>query len=159
MNVKYCGKMLCMLALAWMLGGAGEQALAQTFTCIVADGQYVNVRNQASSTAATWGILHTGDTIEAAPGEIEKGFIKTTFEGRVAYVSVRYFEVPVGKDYVVEANGRVRTRKSPNGDAIGFIKPGETVHVKAWRYASNGSKWARCSGGKYISADCLAPAQ
>lgn len=135
--------------------GVAVQAKAATFTCIVADGQYVNVRNQASSSAATWGILHHGDTIEAKPGEITNGYFKTMFEDRIAYVSVRYFEIPVGRDYMIEANGRVRVRKSPGGDAIGFVRPGETVHVQAWRYAVNGSKWAKCSGGKYISADCL----
>lgn len=136
---------------------AGAQAA--TFTCIVKDGQYVNVRNRASSSAATWGVLHNGDIIEAKPGEIINGYFKTTFEDRIAYVSVRYFEMPVGKDYTVAANGRVRVRKSPAGDALGFIKPGETVYVHAWRYASNGSKWARCKGGKYIAAEYLEPLQ
>ena len=51
-------------------------AAGETLTCIVADGQYVNVRNQASSTAATWGILHHGDTIETNPLEISRGFFK-----------------------------------------------------------------------------------
>ena len=142
-----------LLALLLLCGAAGAQAA--TFTCIVADGQYVNVRNRASSTAATWGILHNGDTIEAKPGEIINGYFKTTFEDRIAYVSVRFFEMPVGKDYTVAANGRVRVRKSPGGDASGFVQPGDEVHVYAWRYASNGSKWARCKDGKYISADYL----
>jgi len=163
--MKYNGKGSIHLGFAGILLAAilafcmPSGALAAKFTCIVADGQYVNVRNRASSSAATWGILHHGDTIEAKPGEIINGFFKTTFEDRIAYVSVRFFEAPVGKDYVVEANGRVRVRKSPGGDAWGFIQPGEIVHVSAWRYASNGSKWARCSGGKYISADYLTPAQ
>jgi len=147
-----------MLLILLMIGGAAA-AQAATFTCIVADGQYVNVRNRASSTAATWGILHNGDEIEAKPGEIVNGYFKTTFEDRIAYVSVRFFEMPVGKDYTVEANGRVRVRKSPAGDASGFVQPGETVHVNAWRYASNGTKWARCKGGKYIAAEYLEPAQ
>ena len=148
-----------LLGFAVTAGGAVKEASAATFTCIVADGQYVNVRNQASSSAATWGILHTGDTIEAKPGEIVNGFFKTTFKDRIAYVSVRFFETAVDRDYLVEANGRVRTRKSPNGDAVGFIRPGEIVRVKAWRYASNGSKWARCAGGKYIAAEYLTPAE
>ena len=144
-----------LLALLLICGAVCAQAA--TFTCIVADGQYVNVRNRASSTAATWGILHNGDTIEAKPGEIVNGYFKTTFEDRIAYVSVRFFEMPVGKDYTVAANGRVRVRKSPGGDASGFVQPGDAVHVYAWRYASNGSKWARCKGGKYISAEYLEP--
>jgi len=151
---RYFAGML--LTLIFMACGAG-MAQAATFTCIVADGQYVNVRNQASSSAATWGILHTGDTIEAKPGEITNGFFKTTFKDRIAYVSVKYFEAVVEQDYLVEANGRVRVRKSPGGDAVGFIQPGETIRVKAWRYASNGSKWARCTGGKYIAAEYLEP--
>ena len=148
-----------LLAWAVMAGGMVKDARAATFTCIVADGQYVNVRNQASSSAATWGILHTGDTIEAKPGEITNGFFKTTFKDRIAYVSVKFFETIVEQDYLVEANGRVRMRKSPNGDAVGFIQPGETIRVKAWRYASNGSKWARCTGGKYIAAEYLTLAE
>ena len=148
----------CMLlGMVMICSAAGAQAA--TFTCIVADGQYVNVRNRASSTAATWGILHNGDTIDAKPGEIINGYFKTTFEDRIAYVSVRFFELPVGRDYMVTANGRVRVRKSPGGDASGFVQPGDMVHVHAWRYASNGTKWARCKSGKYISADYLEPAQ
>ena len=145
------------LFLLFSLLASGAQA--EQLTCIVRDGQYVNVRNQASSSAATWGILHTGDTIEAKPGEITNGFFKTTFKDRIAYVSVRFFEAVVEQDYQVEANGRVRMRKSPNGDAVGFIQPGEIVRVKAWRYASNGSKWARCTGGKYIAAEYLTLAE
>jgi len=135
----------------------GVCAKGETLTCIVADGQYVNVRNRASSSAATWGILHTGDQIEAEPKEITNGFFKTTFNDRVAYVSVRYFEIPDDAQYLVEANGRVRLRTAPLGDADGFIKPGEKVYVTAWRYAADGSKWAKCTGGVYISADYLKP--
>lgn len=130
-------------------------AAAETLTCIVADGQYVNVRNRASSQAATWGVMHTGETIEADPAEIADGFFKTMFKERVAYVSVRYFEIPVDAHYIVQANGRVRLRKSPGGDADGFIQPGARVYVTAWRYASDGSKWAKCTGGQYISAEYL----
>lgn len=134
-------------------------ALAQTLTCTVADGQYVNVRNRPSSAAATWGILHTGDTIEADPAEITDGFFKTDFGGHTAYVSVRYFEIPEDGDFTVEANGRVRVRQSPGGEATGFVKPGKTVHVLAWRYAADGSKWARCTGGSYVSAEYLKAAK
>ena len=130
-------------------------ASAQTLTCIVADGQYVNVRNRAASQAATWGVMRTGETIEADPAEIVNGFFKTEFDGRVAYVSVRYFEIPVDAHYTVEANGRVRVRKTPGGEADGFVRPGDRVYVTAWRYGADGSKWARCTGGQFISAEYL----
>lgn len=144
---------VCLLVLSRFCCAAG----AETLECIVADGQYVNVRNQPDSSAATWGVLHTGDMIDTNPAEIRNGFFKTEFKERIAYVSVRFFEIAVGKDYTVEANGRVRMRKSPAGSADGFIQPGRRVHVIAWRYAGDGSKWARCTGGSYISAEYLSP--
>lgn len=146
---------LCLLLFAALLICSAMPAAAETLTCIVADGQYVNVRNRASSQAATWGVMRTGETIETNPAEITNGFFKTTFKERVAYVSVRYFEIPVDEHYLVEANGRVRLRKSPAGDADGFIKPGAQVYVTAWRYAADGSKWAKCTGGQFISAQYL----
>jgi len=140
-----------------LLSMLASGACAERLTCIVREGQYVNVRNQASSRAAAWGILHAGDVIETNPEEIKNGFFKTTYKDHEAYVSVKYFETAVGADYTVTANGRVRMRKSPAGSTSGFIQPGTRVHVIAWRYGEDGSKWARCTGGSYISAQCLAP--
>ena len=139
------------------LMAAASPASAEQLECIVADGQYVNVRNQATTSAATWGVMHAGDVIETDPAEIHNGFFKTTYKEHTAYVSVKFFEIAVGQDYIVQANGRVRMRKSPAGSADGFIRPGTRVHVIAWRYAGDGSKWARCTGGSYISADYLTP--
>ena len=133
-------------------------AAAEQLTCIVREGQYVNVRNQPSSQAAARGILHAGDIIDIIPSEIRNGFFKTTYKDHTAYVSVKYFEIAVGEDFVIQANGRVRMRKSPGGSANGFIKPGTRVHVIAWQYGSDGAKWARCAGGSYISAAYLLPA-
>ena len=143
-------------ALLRMLAVTGA-ACADTFTCIVPEGQYVNVRKQPSGKAATWGVMRTGETIEADPSEIRNGFFKFTFMDREAYVSVRYFEIEESRDYTVSANGRVRVRKSPGGEACGFVQPGDTVRVRAWQRASDGSLWARCPGPKYISAAYLVP--
>ena len=144
-----------MLALTAAVCMSTRAALSETLTCIVADGQYVNVRNRASSSAATWGVMRTGETIETNPAEISNGFFKTIFGEKVAYVSVRYFEIPEDAHYIVEANGRVRLRKAPGGAADGFIKPGATVYVTGWRYDADGGKWAKCTGGQYISAQYL----
>ena len=132
-------------------------ASAETLTCIVREGQYVNVRNQPSSRAAAWGVLHTDDIIETDPAEIKNGFFKILYKNHAAFVSVKYFEIAVGEDFVIEANGRVRMRKSPGGSADGFIQPGTRVHVIAWRYGADGTKWARCAGGSYISSEYLFP--
>ena len=148
---------LILISAALLLCLLAGHASALTLTCIVPDGQYVNVRNQASTSAAIWGVMHHGDTIITDPAEIENGFFKTTFDGRTAYVSVRFYEIAEDRNYTVEANGRVRVRKSPGGAAAGFINPGKTVHVTAWRYAADGSRWAQYTGGKYISAEYLTP--
>lgn len=132
-------------------------ASAEQLVCIVREGQYVNVRNQASAHAAALGMLHNGDVIYTDPADIRNGFFKTTHKDQDAYVSVRFFETAVGADFTVTANGRVRMRKSPAGSTSGFIQPGKRVHVIAWRYGEDGSKWGRCAGGSYISADCLSP--
>ena len=145
----------CMLAAAMVCFSLAAGAQTKTMTCIVADGQYVNVRNRASSGAATWGVMHAGETIEIDPSEITDGFFRTTFRDRTAYVSVRYFEIPDDAHYIVRANGRVRLRKTPGGAADGFVRPGDRVYVMAWRYAADGSLWARCTGGQYICADYL----
>lgn len=155
--MNYNRKARALVFLAAALCALSFGAPAEKLTCIVADGQYVNVRNRASSSAATWGILHTGDLIETNPKDIANGFFKTTFDDRIAYVSVRYFEIPADQPHIVEANGRVRLRMSPAGESAGFIKPGKTVHVQGWRYAADGSKWARCAGGRYIAAQYLRP--
>ena len=143
---------LLLSMLAW-------DACAEQFTCIVREGQYVNVRNQASSRASALGMLHAGDVIDANPAEIKNGFFQTTYKDRQAYVSVRFFEIAVGADYTVTANGRVRMRKSPAGSTSGFIQPGKRVHVIAWQYGEDGSKWGRCAGGSFISAECLSPVE
>ena len=147
-------RLVFLLALLMLLASG---AAAESLTCIVREGQYVNVRSQPSSRAAARGILHTGEIIETNPSEIRNGFFKTLYKDREAYVSVKYFEIADGMDYTVTANGRVRMRKTPAGSTSGFIQPGKRVHVIAWRYAGDGTRWARCTGGSYISAEFLSP--
>ncbi|MBR5224140.1 MAG: hypothetical protein IKV90_00545 [Clostridia bacterium] len=153
--------LLCIMLCCAALSMLAACAMADTveLVCIVADGQYVNVRNRASSQAAAWGIMHTGETIETNPAEITNGYFRTTFKDKAAYISVRYFEIPVEEHYTVEANGRVRVRKTPGGSTDGFVQPGDRVYVSAWRYDESGVKWGRCTGGQYISAEYLRPAE
>ena len=154
---KHAARLIALLTLMFFACLLPLGAWGETLTCIVPDGQYVNVRNRASSSASALGIMHTGDTIDVDPAQVTNGFFSFTFKDRAAYVSVRYFEIPEDAHYIVEANGRVRLRKTPGGDADGFIRPGATVYVTAWRYGADGTKWARCTGGQYIAAEYLRP--
>ena len=127
----------------------------QTLTCVVSESQYVNVRKQPRSDAGTWGRLHNGDTIEVEG--VSGGWIEFSFGGRTAYVSARYFELDESGWYTVEANGRVRLRDTPNGERVGWLEPGSTVHVNGWRYGSDDALWARC-GSQYVAAEYLVQA-
>ncbi len=152
LSAHICGFILC--AMLFMIPSISAAEMIE-MVCIVPDGQYVNVRNRASSQAATWGIMHTGETIETDPAEITDGYFRIMFKEKTAYVSVRYFEIPVEEHYTVVANGRVRVRKAPGGSPDGFVRPGDRVYVSAWRYDADGGKWGRCTGGQYISAEYL----
>lgn len=125
---------------------------AETLMCIVKETQYVNVRKQPRSDAASWGKLHNGDTIEVE--SVSGGWIQFNFNGHKAYARVDYFELEGGGEYMIEANGRVRVRSTPNGERVSWANPGETVNVYGWRYGSDDKLWARC-GGWYVAAEYL----
>lgn len=127
-------------------------AAAETMTCIIPDGQYVNVRNRAAKGAATWGELRNGDTI--TPEGVTDGWVNFRFNGHDAYAMVKYFEIPENAEYVVVGDGRVRSREQPNGKRVDWVNPGDAIHVDAWRYDNDGGKWAR-AGSVYVSADYL----
>ena len=143
---------LISMTITLLFQGRAAADNAETFVCICPDSQYVNVRNQPRSNAATWGKMHNGDTLEAEG--VSNGFIEFRFNGRKAYASVRFFEREDGGQYTIDANGRVRVRSMPNGKRVGWAEPGDHVTVDAWQYDENGDLWARC-GDEFISAGCL----
>jgi len=71
--MKYRNRLVWVVLLLCMLASG---ACAEQLTCIVREGQYVNVRNQPYSRAATWGVMHTGEVIDTDPAEIKNGFLK-----------------------------------------------------------------------------------
>lgn len=150
---------IALCALALVAGAAFAirfipSASAETLVCIAPEGQYVNVRKAPRDDAGVWGKLHAGDEIDAKG--VESGFIRFTFGGSRAYVSVKLFEIPADCTYRVEADGRVRVRSAPGGDRVAWAEPGDAVQVDAWRYDAGGALWAR-SGNRYIAASCLSP--
>lgn len=127
----------------------------QSLVCVVAKGQYVNVRNQPRSDAQKVGEMHNGDKIDAV--SVKDGWIEIEYKDHPAYVNASYFEIPEaegGTLYTVRANGRVRVRSAPDGKRIDWIEPGTTVRVYGWRHGNDESKWARCIEG-YIASDYL----
>ena len=139
------------LAIILLIGSTA--AAAETMTCVISKGQYVNIRNRPSKTASTLGDgFRNGDTVEAE--EITGGWIAFTFDGEAAYVRTDYFEIVDGGQYVISGNGRVRYREAPGGKKIDFYPVGEVVTVDAWRYDAEGGRWARI-GDRYVMAEYL----
>ena len=123
-------------------------------TCIIPKGQYVNIRNRPSKKASTLGEIRHDETIEA--DKIAGGWITFTTESQTAYVWSEYFEVVDGGQYVISGNGRVRYRDAPGGKKQGFYPVGEIVTVDAWRYDTEGGRWARI-GERFVMDDFLEP--
>lgn len=131
-----------------------ETAAAETMTCMVERGHYVNVRTGPTESASSNGRkIHGGDEIEVI--SVSDGWITIDWRGVNAYVSAIYFEAPVDADYEVSANGRVRWRKAPGGAVGGYYQPGEIVHVDGYRYG-DGATWARI-GDRYVDMAYLVP--
>lgn len=130
-------------------------AAAETMTCIIPEGQYVNVRNRASKKASTLGRgFRNGDTVEVE--KIADGWINFTMDGEAAFVRAEYFEAVDGAQYTITGNGRVRYRAAPGGAKVDFYPVGEIVTVDAWRYDNEGGRWARI-GDYYVMAKFLEP--
>ena len=65
------------------------------------------------------------------------------------WVHINYLLTEEQGQYTVTANGRVRLRITPDGDAIGWLKPGQTIEVLAIF-----SEWARTENG-WVMAEYL----
>ncbi len=147
MKKQFTAAIITAMFLFTVLGAAAE-----TMTCIIPKGQYVNIRQKARSDASTWGEARNGDTIEAS--SITNGWVEFDYDGKTAFAMVKYFEIEVDSDYTVTANGRVRYRDAPNGDVIDFYEVGTQVHVDAWRYDKKGNLWGRI-GDRYVASEYL----
>lgn len=145
-----------LLTLALVTAALPICAAAETMTCTVGKGHYVNVRTAPTTSAAANGRkVHGGDEIEVI-SVTDNGWIAIDWNGVTAYVQARYFEARSGIDYTVEANGRVRWRKTPAGEVGGYYRPGEVVTVDAYTYGADGGMWGRI-GNRYVSMDFLTP--
>lgn len=134
---------LCFLVIILL---AGTIAKSETLTCIVTEGQYVNVRDKPTTKASGLGRLHTGANIEAI--EYLDGWIKFVVDGQVAYVDSTYFVIEADEYAIIEANGRVRYRDYAYGKTLGYYSVGEVIHVDGYIYDSDGELWA-VNNGKY----------
>lgn len=156
-HIRWMMVLLVMLTLLLIPIGAtavDEEGLRPPVYMTVAlpDTQLLNVRKQAKKDASVWG-TQRGDT-QLYVTELDGAWAIVDYDGETGYVLVSYLEITADVDCAVESDGRVRIREKPGGKVVSFLHDGDMVHIKAWRYDSDGALWARISGG-YVLASYL----
>lgn len=111
-------------------------------------GDWVNVREWGSRSAASLGRLEAGDDFRVT-GRTRDGWAEAevSLEESTGWIYAGYivFEEPVcwgGKAFPIRSNGRVACRKHIGGDRIAWVVDGSTVQVF---YAADG--WAVTNRG------------
>lgn len=147
--------LLCLLPLS-SARAVDEDGLRPPVSMSVAlpDTQLLNVRTVAKRDASTYGQARGGEDVYVT--SIDGDWATIDYDGHTAYVLLKYLEITAEVDCVVRSDGRVRVREKVGGKVDGFLHDGDKVLVKAWRYDSDGSLWARLSTG-YVMANFLEP--
>lgn len=131
---------------------------ADVYTCVVHKGEWVWIRSGPNYEAPQIGQLRFGYEVEVS--EFIDGFahIRWTHSGEVTegYVAAQYLEISIPETmYRVITTGPLAKRETPRGRLICWIKPGSKISVLGWRYASDGSLWAKVYKGGYVHSAYL----
>lgn len=150
-------RLLCVLLCLLPLPSAravDEDGLRPPTGMVIAlpDTQLLNVRAMPKKDASTYGQARGGEDVYVT--SIDGDWATIDYDGHTAYVLLKYLEITAEIDCVVRSDGRVRVREKVGGKVEGFLHDGDQVLVKAWRYGSDGTLWARLSTG-YVMADFL----
>lgn len=147
-----------------ILIAAVAAAKADPMTCVVHKGEWVWIREAPSKSARQIGRVRYGYEIDA--GEPENGFFRIRIgkgwllEGEteeIGYVDAQYFDRPITETMyrVTTEGGPLAKRETPQGRLMCWIKPGVKISVLGWRYAPDGSLWAKVFKGGYVAAQYL----
>lgn len=153
-----------MLAIIGLAVSIVITARAETYTCAVHKGEWVWIRESPDPKGRQIGRVRFGYEVEA--DEPENGFLKIDpkpgwmLEGetpRQAFVNAAYFD-RIAPEKIMRVNtqgGALAKRETPNGRLLCWIKPGVKISVLGWRYANDGSLWAKVYKGGYVKAEYL----
>ena len=153
-----------MMLILLMTVGICWLAKAETYTCVVHKGEWVWIRESADPNGRQIGRVRYGYEVEA--DEPENGYLRIypkpggMLEGetpRQAFVNATYFD-RIQPEKIMRVNtqgGALAKRETPNGRLLCWIKPGVKISVLGWRYANDGSLWAKVYKGGYVKAEFL----
>lgn len=129
-------------------------AKAETYTCVVHRGECVWIREAPSYDARQIGQIRFGYEVEV--DSIDKGWAHIQWHGIEGFVDASYIERDVPETmYRVICEGPLAKRETPAGRLLCWIKPGSKISVLGWRYAKDGSLWAKVYKGGYVKASFL----
>lgn len=135
-------------------------ARADTYTCVVHKGEWVWIRSGPSYEAPQIGQIRYGYEVDVT--EFVDGFAHirwTHHDGNVTggYVAAQYLEISIPETMyrVITEGGPLAKRETPNGRLMCWIKRGTKISVLGWRYAADGSMWAKVYKGGYVHSAFL----
>lgn len=129
-------------------------AKAETYTCVVHRGEWVWIREAPSYEGRQIGQIRYGYEVEV--DNIEQGWAHIRFKDVEGYVDASYLERDIQETmYRVICEGPLAKRETPAGRLLCWIKPGSKISVLGWRYAKDGSLWAKVYKGGYVKASFL----
>ena len=140
-------------------------AIADTYTCAVHKGEWVWIRESPDPHGRQIGRVRYGYEVES--GEPVNGYLEIATKpgwmldgehGARGYVDASYFDraVPETMMRVNTQGGPLAKRETPEGRLLCWIKPGVKISVLGWRYAKDGTLWAKVYKGGYVKAEYLA---
>ena len=126
-----------------------------TFVCCVHKGEYVWVRDIPDKTGNKIGTIRYGYEVQVS--EIQNQYAHVTLhDGSKGWVDVSYIEQPITEEiWVVNSDGPLNKRETPDGRFMTKIKSGARISVLAWRYSKSGELWAKTFRGGYVAAKYL----
>lgn len=133
----------------------GKVATAETYTCVVHKGEWVWIRSGPNYEAKQIGQLRYGYEVDV--DGFKDGFAHIHWKDTEGYVAAQYLEKSISEKMyrVLTEGGPLAKRETPNGRLMCWIKHGSKISVLGWRYAADGSLWAKVYKGGYVKASFL----
>ncbi len=138
-----------MVSLALMRTAHGETYTVQT------ESGCLNIRAKPWVGSEIIGWLYAGDEVDVISDSDGWALVTAPIEAGEGYVNMDFLSYAPQEcgSYVVDAGGRVRVRKTPNGERVRWLEDGDTVNVTRWE-THKGELWAYVGDG-YVLGDCL----
>lgn len=147
-------QLLLAMAVIFLAVASVRIAKAETYTCVVHKGEWVWIRETPGYDAKQIGQIRYGYEVEV--DGIEQGWAHIRFKDVEGYVDASYLERDIPETmYRVICEGPLAKRETPAGRLLCWIKPGSKISVLGWRYAKDGSLWAKVYKGGYVKASFL----